>query len=162
MGKQTPNGVYHACGEESTAMKGPAWAPWRAIVRAIWRRLSSHAFNERSKYTILSGRPWRTSLILTLLFIRISLSKKKSNSLNSPSRRSSFELEGNAESGTGGSVGLPFIASASRYSAKPPGFIWKWDKNVTRWSVNALIESSDVIEGNHILTVYLTSRLCNS
>jgi hypothetical protein len=66
----------------------------------------------------LSFRPCLTSFMLTLP-IRMSLLRKKSNNLNSPSNLSSFGPAGNALSGTGGSVGFPLIASARRYRARP-------------------------------------------
>ena len=128
--------IYQACAVAeadagSRAMNGPAWAPLRPIDRAIARRFSSHARNERKSCTTLSTRPCLTSLILTLP-IRISLSKKKSKSLNRPSSRSSSGPDGNAESGTGGSDGFPLIPSARRNNASPPEGRKEAEKRVVR------------------------------
>ena len=63
---------------------GPATTAPTPTLLAIASRLSSHPFRLRTSCTILSRRPWRTSLMLTLP-VRTSLSSKKSNSLNRPS-----------------------------------------------------------------------------
>ena len=110
----------HYAGEEgSRATSGPAYVPYRPILFARVFRFSSQVLSDRTSCTILSTRPCLTSLILTFPNL-ISLSRKKSNSLNSPSSLSSFGPVGNAESGTGGSDGFPLIASANLNNARPP------------------------------------------
>lgn len=107
---------HDSLGGDDYDAHGPATTAPTPTDLAMACRFSSHVLRLLTSWIILSRRPWRTSLMLTLP-VRISLSSRKSKSLKRPSSLSSFGPRGNTESGT--PTARPLIASARRKITRP-------------------------------------------